>query len=670
MPEDPIPQPRAGTDEPSDHRFWWKAWLFFGVVQARLRFILILAAVGGTILYWSTLQAYYEKWTRPIFGEAAAASSDSEFWCPMHPTIVRDHPDKCPICGMPLSKRKKGDATEANEALPPGVTSRVQLTPYRVALAGIQTVAVDYQPLSREITTVGSVEFDERKLARISARLPGKSRIEKLYANVTSQIVQKGDPLALLYNPDLVSAVDNLLEARQGNNKRIEGLIRDKLRLWGIDDDQVEQIVRAGKPVTHLTLRSPISGHILRKYQVEGDTVEEGARLYDVVNLSTVWIEAQVYEDELAFLKEGLAVSATTRAFPNREFQGKLTFIHPHLDAATRTLRVRFDMDNPDHSLRPGMYTNVTLQVPATQLNLLPPDAGAKQKQAHQKGLVLAVPERSVIDTGSRKIVYRETEPDVYDGVEVELGPRCGAFYPVVRGLRPGDKVATAGSFLIDAETRLTGGVASTYFGASGGAQGGDRHSAATAARPSLTRDEEDKVQAALAKLNTEDRRFVEDQRYCPVLGTRLGAMGIPVKLLLQEQLVFLCCKACIREAQGNPQATLAKVAERKTKASAPAVEQTTAPGAANPPPNWDAKLEAKVKANLAKLSPEDRKLAEAQGYCPNVDDNRLGAMGPPLKVLVKGQPVFICCKACLEAIQQNPDQTLAKVEQLKTKKR
>jgi Cu(I)/Ag(I) efflux system membrane fusion protein len=665
MPEEPISQPLT-LPNPPEHGFWWKVWLLLRVVQARLRFILILVAVGGTILYWSTLQAYFEKWTRPILGETSAASSDSEFWCPMHPTIVRDHPDKCPICGMPLSMRKKGE--EANEALPPGITSRVQLTPYRVALAGIQTVAVEYQPLVREIVTVGSVEFDERQLARISARVTGKSRIEKLYVNVTGQIVHKGDPLALLYNPDLVSTAQNLLDARRSGNRDLERMARERLQLWGIDPDQIKDLLQTDNGLTRLIIRSPISGHILRKYQVEGEYVEEGAKLYDVANLSTVWIEAQVYEDELAFLKEGLPVSATTKAFPSREFKGKLTFIHPHLDASTRTLRVRFDMDNPDHALRPGMYANVTLQVPATQLNMLPPDAGDKQKQVYEQGLVLAVPERAVIDTGSRKIVYRETEPDVYDGVEVELGPRCGAFYPVVRGLRAGDKVATAGSFLIDAETRLTGGVASTYFGASGGAQGGDRHSAATAARPSLTRDEEDKVQTVLAKLNTEDRRLVGDQGYCPVLGTRLGAMGIPVKLLVQEQLVFLCCKACIREAQGNPQATLAKVAERKARAGGPAVEQKTATGTTTPPPGWDARLEAKIKANLEKLSPEDRKLAEAQVYCPNVDDNRLGAMGPPLKVLVKGQPVFICCKACLETIQQNPDQTLAKVEQLKAK--
>src|SRR5207302_3649675 len=200
----------------------------------------------------------------------------------------------------------------------------------------------------------------------------------------------------------------------------------------------------------------------------------------------------------------------------------------PHLDTGTRTLKVRFDMDNRHHDLRPGMYASVTLQVPATQLILLAPDAGEQQKRSSEQGLVLAVPERAVIDTGSRKIVYREAEPNVYEGVEVQLGPRCGAFYPVIQGLKPGDKVATAGSFLIDAETRLTAGAGSTYFGASGGPQGGERRSRSTL-RPSMTRDEEDKIQAELAKLSPEDRRLAEAQGYCPVLeANRLGSMGTP----------------------------------------------------------------------------------------------------------------------------------------------
>ena len=181
----------------AEHRFGWKVWLVLKTVQARLRFILILAAVGGTIAYWDSLTARYDKWTRPILGPDTAVSADTEFWCPMHPTIVRDHPDKCPICGMPLSKRKKGEGTLTDEALPPGVVSRVQLTPYRVATAGIQTTQIEYQPLSKEITTVGFVEFDERKLARITARATGKSRIDRLYVNVTGQTVDRS---AMSYN--------------------------------------------------------------------------------------------------------------------------------------------------------------------------------------------------------------------------------------------------------------------------------------------------------------------------------------------------------------------------------------------------------------------------------------------------------------------------------------
>src|SRR5262249_16974673 len=158
----------------------------------------------------------------------------------------------------------------------------------------------------------------------------------------------------------------------------------------------------------------------------EGEYVEEGARLYDVADLSTVWIEAQVYEDEIAFLHDAVAkklpVTAATKSFPDREFHGEVAFIHPHLDASTPTLKVRFDMENLHHELRPGMYAPVPLKVPATQLKPLAPDAVESDKRAYNQGLVLAVPERAVIDTGSRKLVYREAEPDVYEGVEVQLG--------------------------------------------------------------------------------------------------------------------------------------------------------------------------------------------------------------------------------------------------------
>jgi Cu(I)/Ag(I) efflux system membrane fusion protein len=696
-PTSPAPGNEGGLRAPPGlgpwGRFWWwlKFWLF--VKTARLRFIAILVAVGLVIVKWDVLAAYYEHWTRPAGGQQAA-HSDTEFWCPMHPTIIRDHADKCPICGMPLSQRKKGEAG-GGEALPPGVTTRVQLTPYRVALAGIQTWEVGYRRLEKEIRTIGFVEFDERKLARITARVAGKSRIDKLYANVTGQHVHEGDPLAELYSPELVVTVQNLLDARASRQPPLERMARDRLRLWGIGEDQIKAIVKTGKPVTHVTIRSPISGHVLKKYQVEGEYVEEGARLYDVADLSTVWIEAQVYEDQMAFLKKGQTVRATTKALPGREFPGTVDFIHPHLDAGSRTLRVRFELPNPRHELRPGMWATVNLGVPATQLDLFAaaraedwrnavladglrqalfspagPSAAvgleallqtAVRQAASAHKLLLAVPESAVIDTGSRKFVYREAWPGAYDGVPVELGPRCGDFYPVVRGLEAGDKVVTAGSFLVDAETRLTAGVGSTYFGASGGPQS-ERRPSGGEARPSTSEDEDAKILAVLAKLSRADRRLAETQGYCPVLQTnRLGSMGMPAKITVKGQPVFLCCSGCAKEAREHADRTLERVGRFRAAGKAgtgpkPAATQ-----------DEQRRAEAEIRANLAQLKPEDRRLAEAQGFCAN-QPNRLGSMGVPVKVMVKGQPAFLCCEGCREEALANPSRTLATVERLKAR--
>lgn len=684
----------GGLRAPPGLSSWGKAWWWFHFVilvkLARLRFIAILIAIGAVIVYWETLHAYYERWTRPLFGDEQTVSADTEYWCPMHPTIIRDHPDKCPICAMPLSRRKKGEVGE-EATLPPGVLRRVQLSPDKVIQGGLQTVAIDYLPLTKEIKTVGFVEFNEEKLARISARVTGKSRIDKLFVNVTGQMVSKGDPLALLYSPDLVVTVQNLIDARTGGNVHLERMARDRLALWGIEKDQVETILKTGKPTTHVTIRSPISGHVIRKYQFEGEYVEEGARLYDVADLSTVWIEAQVYEDEVAFVRLDLPVSATVPAFPSRTFQGKVTFIHPHLDFASRTRRVRFDVPNANHDLAPGMFATATLAIPAGEVSMLAqaltesplPTAGVAparatkeelaEKQAMlQRGRVLAVPERAVIDTGNRKIVYREYLPHEYDGVLVELGPRMtgpynAVYYPVVRGLAAGDKVVAAGSFLLDAETRLTGGASSTYFGASGGVQGGERRSAITA-EAALVEDEDAKIKAALNKLSTPDRRLAEAQELCPIQqDTPLGKMGVPLKVFIKGQPVFLCCVGCKEDAQSNPDQTLDRVQRLKSRAKSDTKRETRVAPASLP--KLTPQEAAEVKAALAKLSPEDRRLAEAQLLCAVREKNYLGSMGAPFKVMVKGQPVYLCCEGCQETALSNHAKTLATVERLKKAK-
>ncbi len=575
----------------TNHSVGWKIWQVVKTIQARLRFFVLLAGIGAVILYWDALNAVYEKWTRPAVAEETA-DADSEYWCPMHPTIVRDHPDKCPICGMPLSKRKK--RTGQAEALPPGVLSRLQLTPLRVAEAGIQTALAEYRPLTKQIEAAGFVEFDETKLTRITNHISGRSRIDKLYVNVTDQNVAEGEPLVDLYSPDLDATMQDLLNAHHVGDKRLEAMNRERLKLWGIQDDQVQQALDADKPITHVTIRSPSSGHVLRKYVLEGDTIDEGARLFDVADLSTVWIEAQVFEDDLAFLKPGLVVHAFPEAYPGKEITSTLAFIHPHLDAQTRTLKVRFNLDNPGHYLRPGMYAAVKFDVPATQLatasaraeerqaeraaadltvhSLFAPTGpmggsglaslvlGAGEQTLFQKGQVLAVPYSAVIDAGSRKVVYREAGPSLYDGVEVALGPRCGEFYPVLKGLEAGDRVATAGSFLIDAETRLGGGLGSTDLGDSGGAP----KTAKPAAQPSSTSEETAEVEQAMSQLSPEDRKTAEAQHYCPVLNTVLGSMGLPIPVELNGRKVFLCCPKCVDRARKDPLRFLDKADQLK----------------------------------------------------------------------------------------------------------
>lgn len=427
----------GGLRAPPHLKGWRKWWWFDFIILvklARLRFIGILLLIGLMITQWDLLVAYYDRFTRP---SAATNSSGSgvEWFCPMHPAIVRDNPrEKCPICFMPLSKRKKGDGSI--EALPAGVVSRVQLSPYRIVLAGVQTWEVKYVPLTKQIEAIGYVEFNERGQRSISARFNG--RIDKLVVNETGRMVHEGDVLASLYSPDLVVTMQSLLVAKKAGNESLLNGTKTRLQLLGISDDQIDEILTSGVSNTHIKIHSPISGHIIRKYIREGEYVQEGTPLFDIADLTTVWIQAQVYQDDLLFLPESLMhstgtaldeslpVVAKTTALPNEEFHGMLTFVYPHVDQQTRTVTVRFELDNPHHKLSPGSTATVVLQVPPERWALLAGMTSLNETQTERlkQGELLAVPQGSVIDTGSQKIVYREVEPSVFDGVLVELGPK------------------------------------------------------------------------------------------------------------------------------------------------------------------------------------------------------------------------------------------------------
>jgi membrane fusion protein, copper/silver efflux system len=672
------PQDEGGLRAPPGLTGWRKAWWWFDFIilvkLARLRFIAILVAIGVVITQWDALVARYEKWTRPT-SEQAAASTDTEWFCPMHPTIIRDNPrEKCPICFMPLSKRRKGDLME--EALPAGIVNRVQLSPYRIVLAGVGTSRVEYVRLSKHIHTVGYVEFNERSLKTVSARVKG--RIDSLLVNETGQMVESDDVLASLYSPELNVSMQNLLDAHKRKNADLVASGRQRLRLLGIGDDQIDEALNSGQVNTHLKIRTPIAGHVIKKYVREGQYVDEGMPLYDIVDLSTVWIQAQVYEEDLAFLPadqshksprrvRGLPVTATTRAYPGEEFEGTLAFIYPHVDQETRTVTVRYELDNPGHKLRPGTTATVTIKVPPHEVPLFI-DATADDPlkiAALNSGRMLAIPESAVIDTGSQSIAYRQSLPGVYDGVQLVLGPRMAgpdevAYFPVLTGLSEGDLVVTAGSFLVDAETRLNPAAGSIYFGGSGGSKS---PSGGSTVRPSTPEDTDAKIQGALARLSPSDRTAALQQKLCPVLpGSRLGSMGVPVKLTIEGQTVFLCCAGCREAGLSNPQETLRKVGELKAG---------NKPGSRTPAENRDSaanqavEVEGRIAAALAKLVPEDRRQAEEQKFCAVLRRSRLGSMGAPIKLMIEGRPVFLCCEGCRDKALENPSTTLNAVDSL-----
>jgi membrane fusion protein, copper/silver efflux system len=484
------------------------------IVLVRLRFIGLLIAVMLLAAYWDDMESHVERWFRPAAAAGPAGQSDIEYFCPMHPHVVRPEPGNCPICGMPLSKRKRGETVK----LPEGVLTRVQFTPFRIAQGGIRTSPVEWKPLEREISTVGFVDYDERRLARITARFPG--RVESLAVDFTGTRVEKGRPLATLYSPEVFAAEESLLAAVRGlaearsaarpderavaRSSELADAARSRLALWGLLPEQLEAIEKAGKSSPTVEVLAPLAGVVTRKSVVAGDYVAEGAALFDVADLSTVWIKARVYEDDLGIVAVGQKVTATASAYPGETFEGTVVFVDPFLDKATRTADLRIDLANEGGRLKPGMYVTAAVRVRFADVepfrSMPRPAEGGKarvvywcpmhpshvqdapgkcdecdgmdlqRKEVPAAGPddVPALPETAVVDTGKRKVVYVESSEGVFDAREVVLGPRAGAFYPVVRGVEPGMRVATAGSFLIDAETRLNPAAAGSYFGASG----------------------------------------------------------------------------------------------------------------------------------------------------------------------------------------------------------
>ncbi len=484
------------------------------VIELRLRFIVLVVATGLVFASWDTLANYIEKWSRPREGRhPTSPPAGAESYCPMHPNVVRELPGQCPICGMPLARRKRAGF----EILAPGILSRVRLAPGQIAQAGIRTVAVSFAPAIDRLTTVGLVDFDDSRRVQVASEGRGRARIDRLHIHSEGERVRAGQRLAELYSYDVAQSIRDLLEASSAEHTRPAArpdpnptplgdadervrLATQALQVLGVRQDQIDAILSDDRPTELLPLLAPIGGLVIKKVAYQGQYVPEGSLLFEIADLGHVWVHAQVFEDQLALVRVGQPVAATVAAFPGEEFWGRVEQLAPALDPATHTLAVRFGLANPGDRLRPGMLATVALNIarglttlargatcPVSRLPLgtmgpaievevqgrrisvcceacvpklkaapdeyLDLDPGPRDPAKPDR--VVSVPESAVVDTGTRTIVYVEASPGVFEGRAVVLGPRSGDSFPVLDGLTPGDRIAAAGAFLIDAETRL-----------------------------------------------------------------------------------------------------------------------------------------------------------------------------------------------------------------------
>ncbi len=353
-----------------------QVWAVVRVLLARLRFLSVFLVAGLLVGYWDDIKNHWDKWTRPsVAPDELASASDVEFFCVMHPNIVRAQAGDCPICGMPLVKRRKGE----NAKLPDDVLARVQLSPQRISLANIQTSPVELRHLVREVHALGVLDYAESRVAQLSARVAG--RADELFIRFTGQIVAKGDRVYSIYSPELYAAQREYLLARKRVNElagdapaaaradaaTVYNATMEKLVLWGITREQLDAIDRefdaAGTVPTHLTITSPISGVVVRKDLFEGGYVNAGDTPFTIADLKTLWLQVKLFERDVPLVRLGQPVAVTVDAMPDKVFNGAVTFMSYQLDPQTRTLDARVEVTNADLRLRPGMFADAALAI-------------------------------------------------------------------------------------------------------------------------------------------------------------------------------------------------------------------------------------------------------------------------------------------------------------------
>lgn len=405
------------------------------------RSALMAAAVLAAVLAAGLL---LDRWLRPDHGPQAgpgtgAGAQAEVYTCPMHPSVVSDRAGACPVCGMALVRRSAaaGMDSAATESL-----RTVSLSPTQRVTANVSVLPATRRPMARTVRMIGSIAYDDRRFAIVTARFPG--RIEKLTVLCCGPVVRKGETMVELYSPEAVAAQQEYLVAVAGGPDSGAGgggapgfaeNARQRLLLWGFTEEELERLRATRAPRFMVPVRAPISGTVLKKNADLQRYVTTGDNLYEIADLSEVWAMLEVYENDLRHLAVGQEVLLTTKAYPGESYRGRVTLIEPVIDPRTRTVRVRAEVPNPLRRLKPNMYVSAELRTVRRD--------------------VLTVPAGAVLSTGRNAVVWVEEQENTFAPRTVVTGLEDGGVVEVLSGLREGEQVAATGGFLLDSESAL-----------------------------------------------------------------------------------------------------------------------------------------------------------------------------------------------------------------------
>ncbi len=382
----------------------------------------------------------------------------------MHPTYVSNKPGDCPICGMKLvpikDDKAASDTAGGHESNSVAGRVGIRLSADKRQMIGLSLSKVEKRDLTRSVRSTVVVVHDETRYARIAPRFSGWVR--KLHVNFTGAPVEKGQPLFTVYSPELFSTENEYLIAWRGLQQlkadtpaeqrnsaaSLLNSARRRIELWEIGDGEIRALEQRGTPSDGMLFRAPFAGHVVAKTAVEGKSFTAGESLYEVADLAHLWLDAWIFEPDMPLMKPGLQATITFPSLGNRTFTAPITFLYPHIDPQTRRGRVRLELDNPDHLLRPDMWANAEIQIPL--------------------GPKVLIPASAVIDTGQRFVAFVDGDDQHLQPREVKVGVKTDDYYEVIDGVSVGENVVTRALFLVDSESQLKAAIASMGDGQPG----------------------------------------------------------------------------------------------------------------------------------------------------------------------------------------------------------